>query len=318
MSVAPNAGESGQRPTWAPPLLREGQLQAALRNLELTVRQRLDGLLQGNHLGLVPGPGTEPGEARVYQPGDDVRLMDWAVTARTSEPHIRQPVADRELETWVATDLSPSLDFGSGECTKRELAVAALAAITHLTIGGGNRLGVVADTGAGPVRIPARSGLAHARTTLRKVAEIPTAQEGTRGDLAALVESLRRPPRRRGLAVVVSDFLGPIDWQRQLRGLAARHELLAVEVVDPRDLELPDVGTVLLADPETGEQREVRTTPVLRREFAAAASAHRTKVAEALRHTGSAHLVLRTDSDWIADIVRFVVSRKRSWSGGIA
>ncbi|MER6993821.1 DUF58 domain-containing protein [Saccharopolyspora hirsuta] len=293
-------------------------MEAALKSLELSVRGRLDGLLQGNHLGLVPGPGTEPGEARVYQPGDDVRRMDWAVTARTAEPHIRQTVADRELETWVAMDLSPSLDFGSAACDKRELAVAALAAVVFLTSGGGNRIGAVLDNGTGPVRLPARGGAAHARALLRKVAGSPRAEEGTRGDLTRLLESLRRPPRCRGLAVVISDFLGPTDWQRALRGLGARHSLLAVEVLDPRDLELPDVGTVLLSDPETGKQREVHTTPVLRKEFAAAAAAHREEVAGVLRRAGCAHLVLRTDSDWIADVVRFVVARKRGWSGGAA
>lgn len=291
-------------------------MEVALRALELSVRGRLDGLLQGNHLGLVPGPGTEPGEARSYQPGDDVRRMDWAVTARMGEPHIRQTVADRELETWAAMDLSPSLDFGSGACDKRELAVAALAAVMFLTSGGGNRIGAVVDNGTGQHRLPARGGAGHGRALLKQVAETPRAPEGTRGDLAGLLESLRRPPRRRGLAVVVSDFLGPTDWQRALRGLGARHSLLAIEVLDPRDVELPDVGTVLLSDPETGKQREVHTTPVLRKEFAAAAAAHREEVARVLRRAGCAHLVLRTDSDWIADVVRFVVARKRGWSGG--
>ncbi|WP_344133639.1 DUF58 domain-containing protein [Saccharopolyspora halophila] len=293
-------------------------MEVALRALELSVRGRLDGLLQGNHLGLVPGPGTEPGEARSYQPGDDVRRMDWAVTARMGEPHIRQTVADRELETWAAMDLSPSLDFGSGACDKRELAVAALAAVMFLTSGGGNRIGAVVDNGTGQHRLPARGGSGHGRALLKQVAETPRAPEGTRGDLAGLLESLRRPPRRRGLAVVVSDFLGPTDWQRALRGLGARHSLLAIEVLDPRDVELPDVGTVLLSDPETGKQREVHTTPVLRKEFAAAAAAHREEVARVLRRAGCAHLVLRTDSDWIADVVRFVVARKRGWSGGTA
>ncbi|PRW63763.1 DUF58 domain-containing protein [Actinopolyspora mortivallis] len=291
-------------------------MHAALRSLELTVRGRLDGLLQGNHLGLVPGPGTDPGEARPYQPGDDVRRMDWAVTARTTEPHIRETIADRELETWVALDLSASLDFGTAACTKRELAVAGLAAVGHLTAGGGNRLGAVISDGRETTRLPARGGGDYVRAVLRRAARTPHPPEGTEGKLASLVEALRRPPRRRGLAVVVSDFLGEIDWQRPLRGLAAGHSVLAVEIVDPRDVELPEVGTVLLSDPETGKQREVTTTPVLRREFAAAASAHRERVAAELRRVGAAHLVLRTDSDWVADIVRFVVARKRGWSGG--
>ncbi|WP_285499356.1 DUF58 domain-containing protein [Actinokineospora sp. NBRC 105648] len=293
-------------------------MEAGLRLLEIDVRRRLDGLLQGNHLGLVPGPGSEPGEARPYQPGDDVRRMDWAVTARTTVPHIRETVADRELETWLVVDLSASLDFGTAGCEKRDLAVAAVAAIAHLTRGGGNRIGALVSTGDRMVRVPARGGLAHARGLVRKVAETPRAPEGVRGDLAEAIEQLRRPPRRRGLAVVVSDFLGGTDWQRPLRALSLRHELVAVEVVDPRDVDLPDVGTVVLADPESGRQREVTASPLLRKEFAAAAAEHRAAVAKGIRGAGSGHLVLRTDSDWIADIVRFVVARKRRWSGGVA
>jgi uncharacterized protein (DUF58 family) len=316
-------GEQGERHRWAPPALRAGRMESALRALELTVQRRLDGLLQGNHLGLMPGPGTEPGEARRYQPGDDVRRMDWAVTARTTEPHIRDTVADRELETWLAVDLSASLDFGTAECDKRELAVAACAAVTHLSRGGGNRVGAVASTGADVLRIPARGGLPHARGMIRRIAELPRAAEGVRGDLAKILEQLRRPPRRRGLVAVISDFLGPragevFDWERPLRGLSARHELIAIEVLDPRDLDLPDVGTVVLADPETGRQKEVMTTPLLRREFAAAVAAHRDEVARALRRCGAAQLTLLTDSDWVADMVRFAVARKRLWSGGVA
>ncbi|MET8758628.1 DUF58 domain-containing protein [Lentzea sp. NPDC004782] len=293
-------------------------MEAALRMLELDVRRRLDGLLQGNHLGLVPGPGTEPGEARTYQPGDDVRRMDWAVTARTTVPHIRETVADRELETWLAIDLSPSLDFGTAACEKRDLAIAATAAVAHLTRGGGNRIGAAVSTGAENARIPARGGLAHARGMIRKIAEMPRAAEGTRGDLAALLEQLRRPPRRRGLIVVISDFLGGMEWQRPLRALSARHDIVAVEIVDPRDVDLPEVGTVVLADPETGRQREVTASALLRKEFNAAAAEHRAEVAAGLRRAGAGHLVLRTDSDWIADTVRFVVARKRRWSGGVA
>jgi uncharacterized protein (DUF58 family) len=298
----------------APPNLRDGTLEAALRVLELSVRRRLDGLLQGNHIGLVPGPGSEPGDARLYQPGDDVRRMDWAVTARTTEPHIRQTDADRELETWLVVDLSASLDFGTASCEKRDLAVAAVAAIVHLTRGGGNRIGALVATGQRLIRIPARGGLVHARGLIRRIAETPHPPEGTRGNLVEAIEQLRRPPRRRGLVVVISDFLGEIDWERSLRALSSRHDLLGVEVIDPRDIELPEVGTVVLADPETGRQREVETTPLLRREFEAAAAEHREKVATVLRRCGAGHLVLRTDRDWIADVVRFAVARKRQWS----
>ncbi len=308
----------GEPPNWAPPVLRGDRMEAGLRLLELDVRRRLDGLLQGNHLGLVPGPGSDPGEARPYQPGDDVRRMDWAVTARTTVPHIRETVADRELETWLVVDLSASLDFGTAACEKRDLAVAAVAAIAHLTRGGGNRIGALIATGDRMIRVPARGGLAHARGLVKKVAETPRATGGVRGDLAEAVEQLRRPPRRRGLAVVISDFLGSTEWQRPMRALSLRHELIGVEVVDPRDIELPNVGTVVLADPESGKQREVRTSALLRKEFGAAAAEHRTAVAACLRRAGAGHLVLRTDSDWIADTVRFVVARKRRWSGGVA
>lgn len=308
--------DDGGRDSSHPPSLRGGDIEAALRSLEYTVRGRLDGLLQGNHLGLLPGPGSEPGETRSYQAGDDVRRMDWAVTARTTVPHVRETVADRELETWAVVDLSPSLDFGTAACEKRDLAVAALAAVAHLTRGGGNRIGAVVATGDATVRWPARGGLAHARGLVRAVARVPRAPDGSRGDLAAAVEQLRRPPRRRGLAVVISDFLGEPTWEAALRALSARHQLLAVEVLDPRELELPDVGVVVLADPETGRRREVVTTPLLRREFAAAAGAHRDEVTAALRRAGAAHLRLRTDSDWVGDIVRFALARKRAWSGG--
>ncbi|MET3803596.1 uncharacterized protein (DUF58 family) [Nakamurella sp. UYEF19] len=309
--------QPAERPFGAPPSTADPtRLDAALTSLELTVRRRLDGLLQGNHLGLVPGPGTEPGDARPYYPGDDVRRMDWSVTARTTEAHIRQTVADRELETWLVADLSASLDFGTSGCEKRDLVVAAAAAVGHLTGGGGNRLGAVVSAGGGVTRYPARGGKASLQHLLRALATTPRSPIGERGDLAAAIEQLRRPPRRRGLAVVISDFLGDINWERSLRALSGRHDLLAIEVLDPRDLELPAVGLVTLLDPESGRTKEVSTTPGLRRDFAEAAAGHRAAVATALRRCGAAQLTLSTDRDWIADVLRFVLSRKRGWSGG--
>jgi uncharacterized protein (DUF58 family) len=302
----------------APPSFRSGllddpKLSAALKTLELTVRRRLDGVLHGDHLGLIPGPGSEPGDARLYQPGDDVRQMDWSVTARTTHPHVRMTVADRELETWIVADLSASLDFGTALCEKRDLVVAATAAITHLTSGGGNRIGAVVTTGDRLVRIPARSGRAHARSMLSKIATTPHSEDGVRGDLRAGIESLRRPQRKRGLAVVISDFLGPIDWQRALRAISARHDLLAVEVLDPRDLELPDVGDVVLHDPESGRTREFRVNADLRADFAQAAQAHRDEVEQSLRSCGAPVMTLRTDRDWISDVVQFVATRRHSF-----
>jgi uncharacterized protein (DUF58 family) len=303
------------------PVLDIEAAEPLLARLELVVRHRLDGLLQGNHLGLVPGPGSEAGESRAYVPGDDVRRMDWAVTARTGEAHVRETVADRELETWLVVDLSPSLDFGTGISEKRELVLAAATALVHLTAGTGNRVGAVITTGEQVVRVPARGGRAHARHLLEQIATTPRATTGRRGDLAAALDSLQRPPRRRGLVAVISDFLGPVDpegpeWMRPLRGLGSRHQLLAVEVLDPRELELAAAGLVTFVDPETGEQLEVQTSDTaVRARYAAAAAAQRAAIAAGIRRAGAAHLRLRTDRDWVADTVRFVLAQRHAGAG---
>ncbi len=304
-----------------PPSFQRGEigdakLAAALRTLELTVRRKLDGVLQGNHLGLIPGPGSEPGESRMYQPGDDVRRMDWSVTARTTHPHVRQMIADRELETWLVVDMSASLDFGTAGCEKRDLAVAAAAAITYLNSGGGNRIGAVIANGESIIRLPARSGRQHEQTLLRTIATSPRPPLGVRGDLAGAIDALRRPERRRGMAVVISDFLGPITWMRPLRAIAARHEVLGIEVLDPRDVELPDVGDVVLQDTESGVTREFTIDAQLRDDFARAAAVHHEEVARTLRRCGAPIMTLRTDRDWVADIVRFVASRRRGALAG--
>jgi uncharacterized protein (DUF58 family) len=297
-------------------LIDDPKLPAALRTLYLTVKRKLDGLLHGDHLGLIPGPGSEPGESREYQPGDDVRRMDWAVTARTTHPHVRQMIADRELETWLVVDMSASLDFGTAVCEKRDLAVAAAAAITFLNSGGGNRIGALIANGDKITRVPARSGRQHEQTLLRTIATMPKAPVGVRGDLSVAIDALRRPERRRGMAVIISDFLGPINWMRPLRAIAARHEVLGIEILDPRDVELPDVGDVILQDAETGRSREFTIDEQLRDDFAKAAAAHRADVARTLRSCGSPLMSLRTDRDWIADIVRFVESRRRGALAG--
>jgi uncharacterized protein (DUF58 family) len=253
----------------------------------------------------------------MYQPGDDVRRMDWSVTARTQVPHVRQMIADRELETWLVIDMSASLDFGTTGCEKRDLVVAAAAAITYLNSGGGNRLGAIIANGDSVVRVPALSGRQHEQSLLRAIATAPRAPQGVRGDLSAAIDALRRPERRRGMAVVISDFLGPINWMRQLRAIAARHEVLGIEVLDPRDVELPDVGDVILQDTESGVTREFRIDAQLRDDFGKAAAAHRAEVARTMRRCGAPLMTLRTDRDWIADIVRFVASRRRGALAGI-
>ena len=285
--------------------------EAVLRRLELTVRRRLDGLLQGNYVGLIPGAGAEPGESREYHPGDDVRRMDWPVTARTTVPHLRETVADRELETWIVLDLSASLDFGTARCEKRDIAISALAAMVYLTAGGGNRIGALFTTGEDLIRMPARSGRSHTAALLRRAMNTARATQGRRGDLAAALEALRRPPRRRGFAVVISDFLGEPNWERPMRALAVRHEVLAIEVLDPVELELPSVGLLTLVDPESGQHLEVQTgSRALRERYAQAATEQRAAIAAAIRRAGAGHLQLRTDRDWLIDIVKFVAGRR--------
>jgi uncharacterized protein (DUF58 family) len=309
----------------APPRLDDGGTEAVLRKLQLLVTRKLEGLLQGDHLGLLPAAGSEIAESREYRPGDDVRRMDWPVTARTTVPHVRQTVADRELETWICLDLSASLDFGTARCEKRDLAVAAAAAVTHLTVRGGNRTGAVVASGDRVVRIPARGGRVNAQGMMRRIIETPRAAAGAQTDLAAAIDALNRPPRRRGMAVVISDFLGgesddpasPPAWERPLRRLGARHDLLAVEIVDPRELELPDVGVLTVVDTETGRLHEVQTgNRRFREQYAEAARVQRADIAAAVRRAGARHLRLRTDSDWLLDIVRFVAAQRRGQNRG--
>ncbi|MFC0005801.1 DUF58 domain-containing protein [Micromonospora siamensis] len=308
-----------------------------LRRLELTVTRRLDGLLHGQHRGLLPGPGSEAAGSREYRPGEDeVRRMDWAVTARTAVPHVREVDADRELTTWLLVDASPSMEFGTAELDKRELAVAAVAAVGFLTAGTGNRLGAQVLGPTGLRRFPARGGRTHLLGLLRALLDAPRAGDRPGADgrptvaggpvgaapsgLAEALTAVQRVALRRGLVVLVSDFLDDLPddpaaaapWEPALRRLAARHQVLAVEVTDPREWELPDVGLITLADPETGRRREVWTgDPGLRQRFADAATAQRDQVRQLLRRCGATHLALRTDRDWAADIVRHVHAQRR-------
>ncbi|HSP03969.1 MAG TPA: DUF58 domain-containing protein, partial [Acidimicrobiales bacterium] len=211
-----------------------------LRRLELDVNRRLDGLLHGDYRGLVPGHGSETGETRPYVPGDDVRRIDWNVSARSMDTHVRESIADRELETWVLVDRSPSLDFGTARTTKAGLAVEAVGAIGFLTARTGNRLGAVIVDPDGTTVIPAKPGREHLLAVLHGL--LTGARPGTRlggtsrhaggtTDLGAALGHLIVPPRRRGLIVVVSDFLSTDGWSRALRGLTSRHDVVAIEIV---------------------------------------------------------------------------------------
>lgn len=297
--------------------------ERTLRRLELKVTRRLDGLMHGEHMGLLPGPGTELAEARLYQPGeDDVRHMDWSVTARTTAPHVRDLIADHELETWALVDLTPSMDFGTTELDKRDLAVAALAAVGFLTLRLGDRVGAYLLHQGGLRRWPARTGKAAMYAMLQAVLDAEPGPPGPTG-LREGIAALARGQTRRGLRVIISDFLEPAEpsepsghgelgWERPLRRLAARHQVLAVEIIDPRELELPDVGIVEMADPETGAVHEIVLNRKVATAYAQAAAAQRAATHAALRRAGAHHLRLHTDRDWITDVARFALRQRRA------
>ena len=294
----------------APELGETEATRELLRRLHLDVTMRLDGLLHGDYRGLVPGHGSELGETREYTAGDDVRRIDWNVTARLQRVHVRESVADRELETTMLIDLSPSVDFGTAQREKRDLVLSAVGAIGLLTARVGNRLGAVLLEPDGVRTIPARQGQQHLMSILHRLVRAERAPEGS-ADLGAGIDRVGVQARRRGLVVIVSDFMAPDTWQRPLRRLTARHDVLAVEVLDPRELELPDVGLVTLVDPETGMTREIPTGRAdVRDRYAEAAAAQRKAIADELVNAGAGHLQLRTDSDWLLDLARYVASRK--------
>lgn len=304
-------------PSGVEPIPRSSRMtspsQVPAERLRLTVLRRLDGLLAGDHGGLFPGHGTERGEARPYLPGDDPRHIDWAVTARNHEPHVRDMIADHELDVWLVLDTSSSLGFGTGIATKHEVAWSAAGAFALLASTGGNRVGALrttAEPGTGrPQVIPARSGSNHTGAVLAALHAQP--RDGETGDLGGAIDTVGRVAPRRGMVVVVSDFLGLPEWERPLRRLSSRHELVAVEVIDRRELDLADVGLISVVDTETGRRRLVDTSrPGLRKDYADLARRRREELAQRLKRCGADHLVLSTDRDWVLDFVRFVSSRK--------
>ena len=298
-------------PPLAPSRVDVPASESRLRPLELLVTRKLDGLLQGDHQGLVPGGGSELADGRPYEPGDDVRRMDWSLTARSGTPHVRTTVADRELEMWLVVDNSASLDFGTAKCEKRDHVLAAAAAFGFLTARDGNRIGALLCGPQGSTVVPPRSGRGPLLALLSRLERRERAPEGA----FALADALRRArltARRRSLIVVVSDLLDTGRWDRELRALSLRHDVVVAEVRDPREAELPPVGLLTLVDPETGRRLEVQTANAkVRARFAQAAAAQLAARERAVKASGAGHLVLSTDRDWVLDVVRFAAGRRR-------
>jgi uncharacterized protein (DUF58 family) len=280
---------------------------ALLRALDVTIGRRVEGLLAGDYRSVLLGAGTELAQIRPYVPGDDPRQLDWNVTARTGQAHVRVQLAERVMVTWLVLDTSRSMQFGTADRRKADVAEGVALAVGHVATRRGNRLGIVTFGGADPRSEPPRQGRGGLIGLLRTL-RVEEADE-LRG-ATSLGEAFLRAgalARQRSLVVVVSDFRGPFDWRGPMLQLAGRHDVVAVEVRDPREQELPNVGDLWLVDPETGDQLRIDTRDAkLRSRFAAAAEQERSGLARTLAALGVRHVVVSTQGDWLRSLAVFL------------
>jgi uncharacterized protein (DUF58 family) len=279
---------------------------ALLRALDLTIGRRVEGLLAGDYRSSLLGVGTELAQVRPYEPGDDVRRIDWNVTARTRVPHVRVHLAERVLTTWIVLDTSASMQFGTADRRKADVAEGAALALAHVATRRGNRLGVLGFGAAEPTLLPPRQGRAGLLGLLATLREEPPAETGATS-FAAAFERASAAARQRAVVAVISDFRGPGEWRRPLLQLASKHDVLAIEIRDPREQALPVLGELWLVDPETGRRLRVDTrSERLRARFAEAAAAERGRVAATFGELGVRHVVLWTAGDWLRTLVPFL------------
>jgi uncharacterized protein (DUF58 family) len=296
-----------------------GAAERLLNRLEWTVIRRLDGLLQGDYRTLMRGGGLDLADLREYQHHDDVRHIDWNVTARLQTPYVRVFTEDREMAAWFVLDLSRSVDFGSGLKAKREISIGFVGVLARLLTRHGNRVGALVYGNDLEAVIPPRSGRRHVLHLLhsmtRRAETGAPAQKGmTRLD--DLLKSAAGLMPRRSTVFVVSDFLSEPGWERPLAQLTQRHEVVAVRLFDPLELQLPDLGLVPLRDAETGEQLWVDTHDAgFRKRFARIASERETTLRTSLAKAGVDTLELSTQDDLVAAILRFTDLRKRRVRG---
>ena len=284
-----------------------------LRRLEWTVIRRLDGLLQGDYRTLLRGSGMDLADLREYQHHDDVRHIDWNVTARLQQAHVRVFTEDREMSAWFLLDLSPSMDFGSGAQCKRQVSAAFVAVLARLLTRHGNRVGALLYGAGVDAVIPARGGRAQVLQLLHTLQHRPVADEGSTGAtrLSDLLQSASKLVRRRSTLFLVSDFVSEPGWEKPLGLLAQRHEVLAVRLLDPLEQALPDLGLIPIRDVETGQQLLVDTHDKgFRMRFARIAAEREDALRQALARAGVDTLELSTDGDLTDAIVRFTDLRK--------
>ena len=281
--------------------------EALLRALDVEIGRRVEGLLSGDYRATVLGTGTELAQVRPYVPGDDVRQIDWNVTARTAEPHVRVQLAERVMVTWLVLDASASMRFGTADRRKADVAEGVAIAVGHVATRRGNRLGAVTFGTAKDSVLPPRQGRMALLGLLRALRDAEDADARDDSSLRAALTRAGAVARQRALVAVVSDFRGPADWRRPLLELAGRHDVVAVEVRDPREQELPSLGDLWLVDPETGEQLRVDTRSArLRERFAAAAADERRAVARTFAQLGVRHVVVSTAGDWLRTLALFL------------
>jgi uncharacterized protein (DUF58 family) len=311
-----DAGAAAASTRGATPMVAPGSAahhaEQVMRRLEWKVIRRLDGLLQGDYRTLLRGAGLDLADLREYQLHDDVRHIDWNVTARMQSPHVRVFTEDREMSAWFLVDLSPSVDFGSGEVRKRAVSAEFVAVIARLLTRHGNRVGAMLYGAGVDTIIPTRTGRRHVLHVLHSILDrVATAESGpTR--LHELLSSAAGMIKRRSTIFVISDFISEPGWERALAQLAQRHEVVAVRVLDPLELELPDLGLLTLRDAETGDQMLVDTHDAgFRKRFARIAAQRESELREALVRSGVDALELSTDAELVDAIVRFVDMRKR-------
>ena len=288
--------------------------ESLLRRLEWTVLRRLDGLLQGDYRTLLRGTGMDLADLREYQHHDDVRHIDWNVTARLQQPHVRVFTEDREMNAWFLLDLSPSMDFGSGEQRKRQVSAEFVAVLARILTRHGNRVGAMLYGSGVDAVIPARGGRQHVLQllhTLQTRPEQPDNKNSGPTRLDELLDSAANLVRRRSTIFVLSDFISEAGWEKPLGMLAQRHEVVAVRLLDPLELDLPDLGLIPIRDAETGEQLLVDTHDAgFRKRFARIAAQREAQLRESLTRAGVDALELSTDGDLVSALLRFTDMRK--------
>lgn len=282
-----------------------------LHRLDWQVIRRLDGLLQGDYRSLFYGYGVDFADLREYQPADDIRYIDWNVTARMDTPYVRQYAEDREITAWFLLDLSPSMDFGTLQSLKRTVLIDFVTTIARLLTRHGNRVGAIFYGGRVERTIPARGGRLQVLRLVNDLLRQPQLGQAPFTSLEPLLTAGLNTIKQRSLVFVISDFISAPGWERTLNLLNQRHEVLAVRLWDPREVDLPDVGMIIMEDAETGEQLYVDTHDAhFRRRFAAAAHEREAALAEAFKRAGVDGLALSTEEDLVRALVRFATLRE--------